>query len=323
MKILLKKIKQRIKIQIVLFLQRHRIYILRNGDENFITHWLRPKKTDNVYAGCSSPEIRNVGIVIQGPLRLKNDFTFETAKLYRKYYPNCEIILSTWEDEDEQYTNKFSDLGVRVVRSKILPENLRKFTSVNQQRETSLAGIKMAKDLGCEYIVKTRTDQRFYSPSTVQLLLKMLDLYPLKDDISSAQKRIIVCSSGTFSNRLYHMSDFFLFGTVHDMERYFSCPLDERDHKKLTFYEDQMKNSINRICEIWLTSHYLELCGNELKWTKEDSDNLRNDYFIVIDNEMIDLFWDKYMPLEYRYRDYLNQVPLEPVTFTDWLLDQK
>lgn len=318
------KIKQKFITQLKEFLHRHRIYILKNGDENFITYWFRPKKTDNVYLNFSCPETKNVGIVIQGPLRLQNDFTLETAKLYRRFYPNCEIILSTWENEDEQYTNKFLNLGVHVIRSKILPENLWRFGSTNQQRETSLAGIKKAKDLDCEYVAKTRTDQRFYSPSAIKLLLKLIDLYPLKDSIKSAKKRIIACSVGTFSDkRRYNVSDLFLFGTTYDIERYFSCPIDTRDYKKLPVYDGEAENSKNRFGEIWFTTHYLELCGNKLKWTKEDSDNLRNNFFIIVDNEMIDLYWDKYTILEYRWRNYLNQIPHDPVTFSDWLLGQQ
>lgn len=317
------QIKAKIKSEIRAFLERHRIYIMQNGDENFITYHFRPKKTDKVYENYSSPEIKNVGIVIQGPLRLKNDFTLETVKLYRRFWPNCEIILSTWENEDEQYTNKFLDFGVHVIRSKILPENLRKFTSVNQQLETSLAGIKKAKALGCEYVAKTRTDYRIYSYSAMGLLLRMIDLFPLKREIKTAKKRIIACSVGTFSNRHYNVSDLFLFGTLHDIERYFSCPQDTRDHKKLTFYEDEAGNSKNRFGEIWFATHYLELCGNGLLWTQEDSDNLRNDYFIIVDNEMLDLFWDKYTILEYRWRNYLKKIPHDPVTFADWLLGQK
>ena len=318
-------VKQKIKNEIRTFLERHRIYIMQNGDKNFITYHFRPKKTDNVYVDFSSPEIKNVGIVLQGPLRLPNDFTLETAKLYRRFYPNCEIILSTWENEDEQYTNKFLDLGVHVIRSKILPENLRKFTSVNQQRETSLAGIKKAKDLGCEYVAKTRTDQRMYSPSAINLLLKMIDLFPLKNDIKSAQKRIIACSVGTFRNIPYNISDLFLFGTIYDIERYFLCPIDKRDHEALPPCKNQFSSeySKNRFGEIWFSTHYLELCGNELTWTKEDSDRLRDDYFVVVDNEMIDLFWDKYTILEYRWRNYSKKIPHDPVTFADWLLGQQ
>ena len=319
------KIKSKIKNKTRTFLNNHGIYFspLRKGKENFVTYHFRPKETDNVYLNYSSSEIDNVAIVIQGPLRLKNDFTLETAKLYRRFYPNCEIILSTWENENEQYTNKFLDLGVHVIRSKMLHKDLRKFTSVNLQRETSLAGIKKAKDLGCEYVAKTRTDQRMYSPSAIKLLLKMINLYPLENGLKTAHKRIITCSVGTFSNRCYNVSDLFLFGTIFDMERYFSCPLDTRDHKTLPLYKDEAENSKNRFGEIWFASHYFELCGNELKWTKEDSNELRNDYFIIVDNEMIDLFWDKYTILEYRWRNYLNQISLDLVTYADWLLSQK
>lgn len=73
--------------------------------------------------------------------------------------------------------------------------------------------------------------------------------------------------------------------------------------------------------ETEFSTHYLENSGADLKWTKEDSDLLRNTYFIIIDNAMIDLYWDKYSKLEYRWKNYNKRIQLKEITFEDWILN--
>ena len=52
-----------------------------------------------VHSGMLS-NMSDVAIVIQGPLILDNHFTLNTVKLYKRYYPGCKVIVSTWNDSN-------------------------------------------------------------------------------------------------------------------------------------------------------------------------------------------------------------------------------
>lgn len=314
--------KLKLKRTIKALIENKGIYYFKNAKEDYFTYWMRPKSADLIEYKAVDTTGSNVAILIQGPIKLENDFTLETVKLYKKIFPHCKIIVSTWEDEAEEVIDKIKTAGAYVVQSKLLPVDLRRQGSVNLQRETSYAGVQLAKELNCEYICKTRSDHRIYYPKAMSFLLKMIEQYPLTVYSDRVKKRLIACSVGTFSNRLYNVSDLFLFGTTEDIARYFSCPQDTRNYQFVLSEEHGHEEySKQRPGEIWFTTHYLENIGADLKWTKEDSDLLRNTYFMIIDNAMIDLYWDKYTNLEYRWRNYNNRVPLEEVTFEDWVLE--
>lgn len=44
--------------------------------------------------------VDNLAIVMQGPIRKEENFTYNTVKYYRHMYPNVKVIVSTWIDED-------------------------------------------------------------------------------------------------------------------------------------------------------------------------------------------------------------------------------
>ncbi len=65
-----------------------------------------------------SDENNKIAIVVQGPIIIKNDFTFETLKLYINIFPNAIVILSTWDDQSVRVISKIRDLGIRVIINK-------------------------------------------------------------------------------------------------------------------------------------------------------------------------------------------------------------
>ena len=163
----------------------------------------------------------------------------------------------------------------------------------------------------------------------------MLDMFPLEaktpDGASYVpQGRVIASSLGTFSNRLYNVSDLFLFGYAKDMVQYFSCPYDERDYREIEQIKhecdetgDAFTYSKTRSGEIYFSTAYLESCGIELDWTMDHSLEMIKDRFIIIDQETIDLYWAKYGDKEYKWRKYRdNERALTQLTFSDWLIKQ-
>lgn len=259
---------------------------------------------------------KEIAIVVQGGIRYDNDFTFETLKLYKKNYPNVCLILSTWDYEDKIYMNKIKQIGVNIVINKF-PKEMMGFINNNLQLISSKNAIIFAKKEGFKYILKTRTDQRIYSQHFLHFFYHMLKMFPLK--IETIQKERIICSSlNSFKNRYYCVCDVLFFGYIDDLERYFSCDLDNSDHSIKISENDILEYCKQRPGEIYYSTKYFEKLGYSLKWTIEDSLYFFKEFFIVTDPSMIDLYFPKYFINEYRYREY-KDYKLELLTFMDWV----
>ena len=295
--------------------------------KDFVTYHRRPKNADAIGA-YDSESFPNVGIVMQGPLKYEENFTLETIKLYSKYYPDTPIIVSTWDTEDQYVLEQIQkcSANVKLCVSHFEPGMER--IPINLQRTTSLTGVKKVQEMGCQYILKTRTDQRIYAPRIFSFLIKLLTTFPIKIR-TRAKGRIIVCSMCTFSDRLYNLCDMFIFGYSQDILQYFSCPEDTRIHATLKApnIDDHVQRCVEysklRPGEIWLATHYIESLGFDLKWTHEDSDYYRRELFIIVDDSMLDLYWPKYTDKEYRWRNYYTKDAYHQVTFREWLSGQQ
>ena len=118
----------------------------------------------------------------------------------------------------------------------------------------------------------------------------------------------------------------FVYGDAEDINRYFSCPIDERNYDGNTqvVWTNAVDFAKLRFAEEWFTTHFIESLGYELKWTKEDSDFYRNNLFIIIDASLLDFVWMKYNSDEYKDRYYNSNRQLVPsfVGFLEWLSEQ-
>lgn len=287
--------------------------------KSFLTYWTRPKQARDIDIIDEHRNSKRIAIVVQGKLEEKDDFTLESVRLYRKLYPTVDIIVSTWKGVQEKQVELLKESGAVVLLNEI-PNPLTGFCNNNLQRISSLNGILKAKELGAEYVLKCRTDQRFYEGDIFSFMIKLQKQFPLKLKCK-AEERVVICSVGTFNTRLYNWTDMFTFGTISDVLRYYSCPEDSRDHNAPFVAKDLMDYCMQRPGEIYFATHYIESLGFELKWNYEDSDYYLRELAIVIDNEMIDLFWPKYTKREYIWRRYEN-IDLKQVTFKKWLCMQ-
>ena len=294
-----------------------------HDEGEFKTVVYRPKRADELGIRSDKRTTKKTAIVIQGPIKYEDDFTLETVKIYKMLYPECQIIVSTWEDE----RNRAGELlgGEDVIlcfSSKPLHAG---YGNSAFQTISSRKGVDKALELGCERICKTRTDQRFYNPNLFYELEKLLELFPVEK--GTAQKERVICiSTTTDKNRLYNICDMFVYGDADDVNRYFSCPLDERDYDSTTqvVWTNAAEFARQRFAEEWFVTHFIESLGYELKWTYEDSDYYRNKLFMIIDASLLDFVWMKYNNDEYKDRYYNSQKPLVPsyVGFLEWLSEQ-
>lgn len=254
-------------------------------------------------------------IMMQGPIKYENNFTYETLKLYKTIFPNCLLVLSTWKTEKADTIEKFRALGVKVLLNDA-PE-IKGLYNINYQILSTQQGLKYAKDLGAEYVIKTRTDQRFYETNIPEFLFNLLKVFPVYD--AKVQKsRLVTLSFNTFKYRLYDVSDMFLFGHIDDVIKFWACDFEKRAEFPQT--TNMLEYSQARPSEIYYTTEYLAKLGHKCEWTVKDSWCCYANYFCVIDASSIGFYWPKYSHLLNRWRNFFGTNPeLEELTFKEWL----
>lgn len=290
--------------------------IWRNQKEYFITSHLRPKKASRI--NIWQDELKNelkCAVIIQGPIYKKDNFTLETVRLYKKTFSLADIIVSTWDTEDKSYIEKIKAEKVKIILNE--EPKIPGPSHINYQIKSSSAGVALAKELGAEYVLKTRTDQRIYGINVLEYFCNLLKNFPLKGGYKQ-KERIIGISMNTFKYRLYDLSDMVIFGKLEDMELFWSAMPDIRSYAPKQDIT-QGEFSRMRICEMYLTTEFLKNIGRELKWTLKDSWQAMADHFIVVDQTSIDLYWHKYNKhKEFRYLKYGAILNNREMSFLEW-----
>jgi hypothetical protein len=247
----------------------------------------------------------SVGIVIQGPLVLKRDFTLETAKLYRAMYPDVQIVISTWAGVPKAFADACQRLGVVLVESNLIEDPL--YGNLTRQQVTSLAGIDLLERSRIKFAVKLRTDQRLYSDSFLEQMFASTRMFPaskLPGRLSS--HRIFLTYQNSFIDRSLSGSDFLQFGTTEDLCNFWKS------------LDDQIVSG-EMAPEQILMGSYLRRCGwvEQDLFTRDSWDRAMRDVVGFIDSSSLDLFWAKYSSREFLWRRY-GREPLREVTLRDW-----
>jgi len=283
----------------------------------WFSYIFRLRKSDQINA---TPDVRvfdqKIAIVMQGPVIERNDFTLETLKLYRKRFPFVPLILSTWDDLNEKVQQKFEACNVQVIKNK-KPDNSG-VSNINFQIVSAKNGLLMAKELGMEYCLRTRTDQRLYKHDFISFFLSVLKTFPINSKQEHLNNRLIVPSLNTYKYRLYNPTDMLMFGSMDDMLLYWDCELDDRSKVE----DASTLKDWSKLCytEVYLLTNFLKKINHKIEWTLEDSWKVFAEYFCIVDKESLDLFWYKYDRTVER-RAYSNEFrhAREELYFSDWL----
>jgi len=267
-------------------------HVFRQYPKQAVASTVSVHQPDNTTRGPSSSSTSQVvpAIVMQGPVIDQDDMTYETLSLYRRTMPKSRLILSTWNDLDDAARRRFEALGVTVVTGEkpqlVGPHNL------NLQITSTHNGLQAAKALGCRYAMKTRADSRIHMADADQFCLDLLKQYPIGDSGRQTQRFVVT----DFATRLYvpyHPSDMMMFGAIDDLLQYWSLDL---CGPELTFRLcDQFNEMLQQATpEIVLCRRYFDRLGVSLDDTLVQWWQILADRFVVIDRNMIDLFWPKY-----------------------------
>ena len=169
----------------------------------------------------------NLSIIVQGAIN-----KFETPKCLkslRKYLPQAEIILSTWEGSD---ISKLEGLYDILVLNKdpgtqqfFNPKGKIIYNNLNRQLLSTQEGLKKATK---KYVLKLRTDLILKDAR----FLEYFDKFPAKTENYTLFKKKIICPD-LFSRYYihvdrhnnvekipFHISDWWFFGLKEDIETY-------------------------------------------------------------------------------------------------------
>lgn len=262
----------------------------------YISYQITPKDTTEIPLPDNFGKPHSFAIILQGPICTKDDITIKSIRFYKKVYPYAKIIVSTWNDEPEELCSRLSELGAIIVRSE-KPENSGSL-NVNYQLVNSLAGVKKAQELHCEFAIKTRTDQRVCKPYIFDVMMSAIKLFPG----GKGQKgRIVVLGvngGGMFSP--YYPYDFLYLGYTQDLFSLFSAPLDERKNdknaRKTGVSLTRRQRSVQMIApEIYILKHYCtDVLGLSCEDTVEGYWNVVKNYLICFGMNDVRLMWTKY-----------------------------
>ena len=284
-------------------------------DNSFMYYTKLPVYAKDVTQKCSYFNGPKVGLIIQGQIIKQNNFTYETILMYKKMLENqnVEIILSTWTDEDENIIKLFEELDIHVVLSDKIEYSGR--GNVNYQIITTQQGITKAESLNCEYVLKTRTDQRFYKTDVIEFFINLQKQFPIAGS-TKLQNRIIACSFNSFIYRLYGVSDMFLFGATQDMKMYWNVSFD--NHSPVEWKDKTPLELFKTYCpETYIARQFLVNIGHNPTEELYDSLYTYANYFIFIDKESLKLYWPKYSNMNSRW-DFYYDSPMEECSFIDW-----
>ena len=168
-----------------------------------------------------SYDVDDAAIVMQGPLEYNDNYTITTAKLYREWYPNTPIIISTWKNEaTEVFREECKKINVVLLENDLPAEP--GLHHVNYQLESSFKGVEYVKKyMSSKFALKCRTDQRLNRTDFLIYFKNLLKMFPPNGN--KLNERILLGNASRWIP--FFGGDFFYFGTVEDTYKLFNIPL--------------------------------------------------------------------------------------------------
>ena len=323
LKIKFKEFKNRFKFNLSKKISSQKIVINENGflldftKNNYLSFHLRPKKFQdfNLESTCIVNE--KIGIVIQGPIKNNFDFLKNTLKIYEKIFKNNLIVISTWDSENLKKIKSLSSDNVHIIFNK---EPSKSISNIDHQTTSTYAGLKYLQDKKINYVLKQRADIRIGKNNLETFLISLIKSFPVHKKDLSINSRIIVPTINTYKYRLYSLTDIVMFGELNDLIKYFDKEPYEIGIKKFNLNKNSILiNNTPVVAEIFLCARYLKKFDKIKDWDLENWWSSLRDYFCVVDNSSLDIFWFKY-DWEYEFKNsktYAHKF-VRCLDFNDW-----
>lgn len=267
----------------------------------------RPLVSEDInYTPLNKTPNKDLAIIIQGPLKAEDDFTMETVKIYRILFPEALLIVSTWKTENQQILREIEREGALIIQSESPIKN--GVGNMNYQRDSTLAGLHKAYELGFQYSIKTRTDQRIYKTDMYAYFKSLLHTFPIDDIWGIGQKGRIIFCQGIFPNSMlipYHICDFFFFGHTQDLIAYYDCDYSQVEGSFSDFCEMTKREGLTigeYYCKIApeaiLSTSYLKRHGITVDYNDlENYWKFVSSYMVPVSFDDLNLVWSKYAKL--------------------------
>jgi hypothetical protein len=160
------------------------------------------------------------------------------------------------------------------------------------QITTTREGLRLAQILGCQFILKTRTDIWFSEPDFLKYVCEEFLLETKRFGCDP----IIVTSFNTSKVREFSINDQIQFGKISNLLFFWNAPLDNRTVDELPYplsSTNPTQHSKNRLAEVWLVTSYLESLGIAYEFTQGSYLEIIAKYFVVIDESVLGMIWLK------------------------------
>lgn len=232
----------------------------------------------------------DLAVLVQGPVREKDQLTLETLRLYRTAFGDRPVVFSTWNDAPVDVLRAAQRLGVTVVTGS--PPDYGGPAHLNHQIESTRRGLEAISEMGVRYALKTRSDTRLHAPHVGDYLAGLLKAFPIREP-QHQRERIAVLDLVTRLYIPYHVSDMLMFGRCDDLLDYWSLPICKPglELKTTDRYDVLLQNPIP---EVILCSQYLKKLNVPIHGSLEHWWEILAERFLVIDRAAIGFFWPKY-----------------------------
>ena len=112
-----------------------------------------------------------------------------------------------------------------------------------------------------------------------------------------------------------------MFGETNDLLVYFDKQFYEESLSIMGIKKENiLKNNTPVVAEIFLCSRFIGKIENDIKWDLDNWWRCLKDYFCIIDNSSLDLFWYKYdWDYEFRFSRTYSDKFARAIDFQDWL----
>lgn len=239
----------------------------------------------------------DTAIVVQGPVY--PELTPRVLRHYALNYPELRIVLSTWRNTPEHLLREVEPFidDLALSDAPAVPG----LGNRNYQILSTQAGLALAAKTGAQRVLKTRSDMFLLAKGIFTQMERLRQLY--EDGRCQAfgmEGRLVILDQCSNKFLPYSTSDLITYGHMADVQKYWDCPLDERDvewdsYKPLRDISEGMF-----FPETWFSRHFAKNIGWPLKDTLADSFAFFRDLFIVVDTEWLGYFMEKY-PYPQRY----------------------
>ena len=277
-------------------------------------------------------EDRDISIVIQGPIleEVINDQKIEITKNVclniKKFFPNAEIIISTWQG---------SNVEGLIYNKIILNEDpgsifmslngIKRMNNTNRMIISTLNGLRNASR---KYVMKLRSDMYFEKNDIIEKFETYKKIPQNQNKVLKA--RIVTLSANNYKRgekRIFTLNDWFMFGYKEDLIKIWDISL--QDYNNLYYEKETAEFENNLVGEdyVWTSflkkdreyKEILKLEKYKISITKKNiyySEKALAEYTILFTGKELGLNSYKYYNKNYVRRDFAR---LSCYTHSEWL----